>query len=159
MILLPELRGFYYFVHKNSKCKNVRSLVMRFKQNIDDEVICPHEAAFLQYIGDNTDRELAMIEEENAHHGLEFIANSNGKFSENAPGKAISIDEKQNWKDITRNKDIEIKEYHFLDKPLSQTSEIHDKFLHDRFLIFVRAASTFFKQRFRVDCLYEDYIC
>ena len=60
--------------------------VIRCKQNIvkhdaTKEVICPYETTFLQFVGDNTDHDLATVDGKNMHHGLGSIATANGKFS------------------------------------------------------------------------------
>lgn len=41
--------------------------LIRFKQNIVkhdtiEEILCPYETAFLQYVGDNTDHDLATVD-------------------------------------------------------------------------------------------------
>ena len=59
---------------------------IRYKQNnvkhdATEEVICPYETTFLQFVGDNTDHDLATVDGKNAHHGLGSIAIANGKFS------------------------------------------------------------------------------
>ena len=61
--------------------------VIRYKQNIvkhdaTEEVIFPYETTFLQFVGDNTGRDLATVDGKNMHHGLRSIAIANGKFSD-----------------------------------------------------------------------------
>ena len=96
--------------------------LIRFKQNIVkhdtiEEVICPQETAFLQYVGDNTDHDLATVDGKNTHHGLGSIAIANGKFSDRKIGRAaVPRDKKENWSDITSNQGIPIKPYHPPDK-------------------------------------------
>ena len=41
--------------------------------SIDDD-LCPEGTAFLQFVGDNTDHDLATIDGKNTHHGLRAIA-------------------------------------------------------------------------------------
>ena len=59
--------------------------VIRYKQNIvkhdaTEEVICPYETTFLQFVGDNTDHDLATVDKKNTHHGFGFIAIANDKL-------------------------------------------------------------------------------
>ena len=97
--------------------------VIRYKQNIvkhdaTEEVICPYETTFLQFAGDNTDHDLATVDEKNTYHGVSSSALTNGKFSNSKfIPHAISRDKKQNWSDIASNKGIEIKQYNSSDVP------------------------------------------
>ena len=86
--------------------------VIKYKQNIlkhdaTEEVICPYETTFLQFVGNNTDCDLAIIDGKNLHHSLVSIAIANGKFSNS---KFMSWDilhnKKQNWSDIVSNKSM-----------------------------------------------------
>ena len=91
--------------------------VIKYKQNIvkhdtTKEVICPYEITFLQFVGDNTDHDLATVDGKNMHHGLGSIATANCKFSYSKfIRQAISRDKEQNWSDIAFNKGIKIKQY------------------------------------------------
>lgn len=92
-------------------------LETRYKQNVvkhDDinSVMCPLETEFLQYVGDNTDHDIATVDGKNTHHGLGAIAIANGKFSNTRIHRtALPRDKKQNWTDITSNTGIEVKQY------------------------------------------------
>ena len=91
--------------------------MIRYKQNIviydaTEEVICPCENSFLQFVGNNTDHDLANFDGENTHHGLASIAITNGKFSNSKfIGQAILREKKYNCSDIASNKGIEIKQF------------------------------------------------
>ena len=88
------------------------------KHDTTERVICPYETTFLQFVGDNTDHDLATVDGKNTHHGLGSIAIPKGKFSNSKfIRQAISRDKKQNWSDIASNKGIEIKQYNSLDVP------------------------------------------
>ena len=77
-----------------------------------EEVICPCETSFLQFVGNNTDHDLANFDGENTHHGLASIAITNGKFSNSKfIGQAILREKKYNCSDIASNKGIEIKQF------------------------------------------------
>ena len=77
-----------------------------------EEVICPCETSFLQFVGNNTDHDLANFDGENTHHGLASIAITNGKFSNSEfIGQAILREKKYNCSDIASNKGIEIKQF------------------------------------------------
>ena len=52
--------------------------VIRYKQN---DVVWPDGTAFLQFVADNTDQDLATIDGKKTHHGLGSIAIANGNFS------------------------------------------------------------------------------
>ena len=65
-----------------------------------EEVICPCENSFLQFVGNNTDHDLANFDGENTHHGLASIAITNGKFSNSKfIRQAISHGKMQTWPD------------------------------------------------------------
>ena len=51
------------------------------KHDTTEEVICPYETIFLQFVGDNTDHDLATVNGKNTHNGLGSIAIANGNFS------------------------------------------------------------------------------
>ena len=97
--------------------------MIRYKQNIvihyaTEEVICPCETTFLQFVGNNTDHDLANFDGENTHHGLASIAIGNGKFSNSKfIGQAILREKKYNWSDIASNKGIERKQFNSPDVP------------------------------------------
>ena len=130
--------------------------VMRFKQNVikhdrTEEIICPHETAFLQYVGDNTDHNLATLDGKNTHHGLGSIAIANGQFSHRKFGRtAVPRDKKENWSEIQFNQGIPIKTYHPPDKlALKQTilTPIKpEKFSHS-FINIVWACSHIFNKQ------------
>ena len=53
--------------------------VIRYKHNVvkhdkTDEIICPDETSFLQFVSDNTGHNLATLDGQNTHHGLGTIA-------------------------------------------------------------------------------------
>ena len=105
--------------------------VIRYKQNIlkhdaTEEVICPYETNFLQFVGDNADHDLATLNGRNTHHGLGSIAIAKGKISNSRflrqiiscdKKQVISCDKKPNWSDIASNKSVEIKQYNSPDVP------------------------------------------
>ena len=97
--------------------------MIRYKQNTvkhdaTEEVICPYETTFLQFVGDSTDHDLATVDGKNTHHGFGSIAIANVKFSNSKfILQAISCDKKQNWSYAASNKGIEIKEYNLPDVP------------------------------------------
>ena len=83
--------------------------MIRYKQNIvkhdaTEEVICPYEINFLQFVEDNTDHDRATVDGKNIQDGLGFIAIPNYKFSNSKfIWQAISRDKKQNCSDIVSN--------------------------------------------------------
>ena len=97
-------------------------------------VVCPHGTTFLQFVGDNTDHDVATIDGKNTHHGLGSIAIANGAFSEtNLQIKALPRDSKEKCSTIVTNEGIPIKQYHSPDmtalgrtilKPIALTSAI-----------------------------------
>ena len=79
-----------------------------------EEVICPCENSFLQFVGNNIDHDLANFDGENTHHGLASIAITNGKFSNSKfIGQAILREKKYNCSDIASNKGIDIKQFNW----------------------------------------------
>ena len=44
------------------------------KHDKTDEIICPDETSFLQFVSDNTGHNLATLDGQNTHHGLGTIA-------------------------------------------------------------------------------------
>jgi len=100
----------------------------RYKQNVvkhDDinNVISPLETEWLQYVGDNTDHDIATVDGKNTHHGLGAIAIANGKFSNTRIHRtALPRDKKQTWTEITSNKGIEVKQYDPTGIPVLKTT-------------------------------------
>ena len=96
--------------------------VIRYKQNVVkhdsiEDIICPEGTAFLQFVGDNTDHDIATIDGKNTHHGLGSIAIANGNFSDKAMKRAVMPREKKvDWTDVPTNAGIPIKQF-FSTKP------------------------------------------
>ena len=80
--------------------------VIRFKQNIVahdsvDEVVCPLGTTFMQYVGDNTDHDIATVDGKNTHHGLGSIAIANGVFADiNNQRRPLPRDRKRNGRKL-----------------------------------------------------------
>ena len=92
--------------------------VIRYKQNVvkhdkTDEIICPDGASFLQFVSDNTDHDLAILDGQNTHHGLGTIAIANGKFSNcSIQRQKIPRDKVEKWLDIKSSNRIKIVQYY-----------------------------------------------
>jgi 5'-3' exonuclease len=81
------------------------------------EIVCPDETELLQFVGDNTDHDLATVDGKKTHHGLGSIAIANGKFPAKKIARAsVPRDRKENWSDLVSNEGIPIKPYHPPDK-------------------------------------------
>ena len=84
--------------------------------SIDDD-LCPEGTSFLQFVGDNTDHDLATIDGKNTHHGLGAIAIANGKFNDKTPHRRpVPRDKRENWANVASNEGIPILEYQYPDK-------------------------------------------
>ncbi|XP_065650661.1 uncharacterized protein LOC136078782 [Hydra vulgaris] len=73
--------------------------VIRYKQNIVkhdkiNDILCPEGTTSIQFVGDNTDHDLATIDGKNTHHGLGSISIANGNFIENSNKKRLPRDKK-----------------------------------------------------------------
>ena len=105
--------------------------VIRYKQNIvkhddTDEIICPPETTFLQFVGDNTDHDLVTVDGKNTHHGLGSIAIANSTFSNSKiMRQTLPRDKKQSWSDITSMTGIKIKQYNPPDSPAIENQILH----------------------------------
>ena len=91
--------------------------VIRYKQNVvkhdaTNEIICPDGTAFLQFVADNTDHDLATLNGKNTHHGIGSIAIANGNFS-NVPvyRQRIPRDKKEPWSQVVSTEGIKIIQY------------------------------------------------
>ena len=83
------------------------------KHNKTDEVIYPDGASFLQFVSDNTDHDLAILDGQNTHHGLGTIAIANGKFSNcSIQRQKIPRDKVEKWLDIRSSNRIKIVQYY-----------------------------------------------
>ena len=72
----------------------------------------------MQYVGDNTNHDIATIDGKNTHHSLGSIAIVNGKFNNSDKRRTLlPWEEKQQWPDIESIQGIPIKSYHAPDKP------------------------------------------
>lgn len=86
----------------SNACLTFSFKVMRFQQNFVkhdriEEVICPQETALLQYVGDNTDHNLATLDGKSTSHVLGSIAIAIGEFSHRKIGRtAVPRDKKEN---------------------------------------------------------------
>ena len=76
----------------------------------------------MQYVGDNTNHDIAAIDGKNTHHGFGSIAVANGKFSNfDTRQTPLPRDKKQHWSDIQSTQGIPIQNCHVPDKrPLNQ---------------------------------------
>lgn len=82
------------------------------KYDAANDIASPEGTTFIQYVGDNTDHDLATIDGKNTHHGLGSISIANGNFSnENYMRCTLPRDKKQKWSSIITNKGIPIKNY------------------------------------------------
>ena len=90
--------------------------MIRYKQNVvnhdkTDEIICPNEASFLQFVSCNTDNDLPTLDGQNTHHGLGTIAN--GKFSNcSLQQQKIPRDKVEKLLDIKSNNGIKTVQYY-----------------------------------------------
>ena len=60
-------------------------LLITFKQHVvqhdaTTKVICTPGTSYLQYVGDNTDHDIATLDGNNTNHGFGSIASASGKF-------------------------------------------------------------------------------
>ena len=82
------------------------------KHDATDEIICPDGTAFLQFVSDNTDHDLATLHGKNTHHGLGSIAIANGNFSNVLVYRQrIPRDKKEPWSQVVSNEGIKIIQY------------------------------------------------
>ena len=73
------------------------------------DVMCPDGTAFLQFVADNTDHDLATIDGKKTHHSLGSIAIANGNFS----GAQIERNKipREKWCQVESNVGIKIVQY------------------------------------------------
>ena len=92
--------------------------MIRYKQNVVkndtvDDIVCPDGTAFLQFVADNTDHDLATIDGKKTHHGLGSIAIANGNFSgAQIQRNRIPREKKENWCQVESNVGIKIVQYY-----------------------------------------------
>jgi hypothetical protein len=87
-----------------------------------NDILCPDGTTSIQFVGDNTDHDLATIDGKNTHHGLGSIAITNGNFIGQTKKKKLPRDKRDNWSDIHFDNHIEILQYYSSDVPaLSRT--------------------------------------
>ena len=83
-----------------------------------EEVICPEGTTFLQFVADNTDRDMATLDGKETHHELESITIANGgHVSTTCPTHKIPRYKKKNWSDIKSCEGIKIRQYFEPDIP------------------------------------------
>ena len=74
--------------------------------------MCPDGTAFLQFVADNTDHDLATIDGKKTHHGLGSIAMANGNFlGVQIERNKIPREKKDNWCQVESNVGIKIVQY------------------------------------------------
>ena len=83
------------------------------KNDTVDDIVCPDGTAFLQFVADNTDHDLATIDGKKTHHGLGSIAIANGNFSgAQIQRNRIPREKKENWCQVESNVGIKIVQYY-----------------------------------------------
>lgn len=68
-----------------------------------EDIICPVNTSFLQFVSDNTDHDMATLDGKNTHHGLGSIAIANGDFStETFERQRIPREKREAWNNIIK---------------------------------------------------------
>ena len=81
------------------------------------QVICPPETAFLQFVWDNTDHNINIVDSQNKHYGLGSIVVANGNSSsESKQRKPGPRNKKQSWPIVDFNESIRVRKYIAQDK-------------------------------------------
>ena len=81
---------------------------------------------YLQYVGDNTDHDVAIIDGKNTHHSLGNIAMTNWRFSNlNTRKNLLPEEKKQVLSDIESTQVIPTKNYHAQGKPALNQIVLH----------------------------------
>ena len=72
----------------------------------------PDGTACLQFVADNTDHDMAMIDGKKTHHGLGSITIANGNFSgAQIESNKIPREKKENWCQVESHVGIKIVQY------------------------------------------------
>ena len=72
------LSHFYY-------CIGLHDTNNIIKHDETGEIIYPESTSFLQYVSDNTDHNIARLDNKGIHHALASIAIANGEFTSANP--------------------------------------------------------------------------
>ena len=93
-------------------------MMCQYKQNVvqhdkTDEIIYPDVTSFLQFVLDNTDRNLATLDGKNTHHDLGTIVIASKKFSNcSFQQQRIPRVKLEKWLDIKSNNGIKTVQYY-----------------------------------------------
>ena len=83
-----------------------------------NNILCPEGTTSIQFVGDNTDHDLATIDGKNTHHGLGSISIANGNFIEKSNKKRLPRDKKDYWSNINFDNQITISQFYSSDVPV-----------------------------------------
>ena len=87
-----------------------------------NDILCPESTTSIQFVGDNTDHDLATFDRKNAHHGVGSISIAKENFIGHTNKKRLPRDRKDNWSIINFDNQVKISQFYSSDVPvLSQT--------------------------------------